>query len=35
MMMMGENRVTAMQEQVEDRVVQETDRLAWRIVMLI
>merc|ERR1712088_144262 len=25
--------VTAMQEQVEDRVVQETDRLAWRIVM--
>ena len=33
MMMMGENRVTAMQEQVEDRVVQETDRLAWRIVM--
>merc|ERR1719222_1562999 len=32
-MMMEENMVTAMQEQVEDRVVQETDRLAWRIVM--
>merc|ERR1719222_1821479 len=33
MMMMGENRMTAMQEHVEDRVVQETDRLARRIVM--
>ena len=32
-MMVEENRVTGMQEQVEDRVVQETDRLAWRIVM--
>merc|ERR1719222_1023880 len=32
-MMMEENMVTAMQEQVEDRVVQETDRLARRIVM--
>ena len=35
MMMEGDNRVTSMQEQeqVEDKVVQETDRLAWRIVM--
>ena len=34
MMMEEENRVAVMQgEQVEDRVVQETDRLAWRIVM--
>jgi len=36
MMMEGENRVTGMvqeQEQMEDMVVQETDRLAWRIVM--
>merc|ERR1719376_1559792 len=34
MMMEGGNRVTSMQEQqVEDMVVQETDRLAWRIVM--